>query len=71
MPVTYYHLARSLALHHYIIDARHDSLTNYRAGNYPLNLLLFLQNLQDVSFRQIVFEIEIYILNFIIKVFSS
>ena len=33
MTVTCYHLVRLLALHHYIIDARHDSLTNYRAGN--------------------------------------
>ena len=52
MPVTCYPLARSLALHHYIIDARHDSLTNYRAGNNRMDreMLVFISCYQ-VSIR--------------------
>ena len=44
MPATYYRLTRLLALHHYFIDARHDSLTNYCAGNYHIDraMLFFI-----------------------------
>ena len=38
--ITCYRLTRLLALHHYFIDARHDSLTNYRMSDALLDHLL-------------------------------
>ena len=49
---TCYHLVWSLALHHYIIDEQHDSLTNCRAGNYHMDRpMLFFITCYQVSSR--------------------